>query len=305
MKSRDNFSAKVINLSKLQAAYICSRPTCKRFTVAPSITNEMMVQYMGKVAHIHAAAPEGPRYLKSMSVSERKSISNALFLCSTCADLIDKNSGIDFSAETLKSWKNQHRAWVLENLNKSDMQNDSISITSINQSGGINTNTVNIHAPSHQIVDQNKKADKKTFLRSKKIINDDLMHKLIKGLIYNAECQINDHFKLEHILEFYQKPINSFLNSEIELVKVLFTNSIPPLLEFIQANFDQWPYSQTITNFTIQLKPEFLRNTTYRNMNPGDREKWNVLFIELQGYVNMLRNCYDSYIKVIKQQLHI
>lgn len=52
---------------------------------------------MGKVAHITAAAVGGPRYMKELSEEDRKSITNAIFLCSNCADLIDKNKGIDYS----------------------------------------------------------------------------------------------------------------------------------------------------------------------------------------------------------------
>ena len=41
-----------------------------------------------------------------------------VFLCSVCAEMIDKNNGIDFSVETLRQWKTDHEKWVRDNLNK-------------------------------------------------------------------------------------------------------------------------------------------------------------------------------------------
>jgi hypothetical protein len=53
-----------------------------------------------------------------MLTSERASISNAIYLCADCADLIDKNGGADHSPELLHEWKLQHESWVRSNLNK-------------------------------------------------------------------------------------------------------------------------------------------------------------------------------------------
>jgi hypothetical protein len=53
-----------------------------------------------------------------MSPEERCAPANGIFLCGSCADLIDKNSGADFSIELLNRWKTDHEKWVSENLNK-------------------------------------------------------------------------------------------------------------------------------------------------------------------------------------------
>jgi hypothetical protein len=75
--------------------------------------------YIGKAAHITAAASGGPRYDESLTPQQRGAIENAIFLCSSCADMIDKNNGADFSTEVLREWKLQHESWVRRNLNKS------------------------------------------------------------------------------------------------------------------------------------------------------------------------------------------
>src|SRR5579864_8372764 len=100
--NRDDFSQRVINTSKMRAAFICSNPSCKAMTLFPSSEDENLVQYIGIAAHITSASPGGPRYDTSMMKEERESISNAIFLCSNCATLIDKNGGVDYPVATLK-----------------------------------------------------------------------------------------------------------------------------------------------------------------------------------------------------------
>lgn len=102
----------------MRAALICSNPDCRRQTVAPSGSDDETFTYLGKAAHISAAAAGGPRYDSEMSPQERSSISNAIFLCSSCADLIDRNEGKDFPVTVLRQWKVDHEQWVTSNLNK-------------------------------------------------------------------------------------------------------------------------------------------------------------------------------------------
>lgn len=51
--------------------------------------------------------------------AERSEISNAIFLCTVCADMIDKNNGLDFPADVLRQWKANHEVFVRKNQNKS------------------------------------------------------------------------------------------------------------------------------------------------------------------------------------------
>ncbi len=117
--TRDNFDAKTIETLAKRASYICSRPECRALTISPSSVSVDKYLYLGKAAHITSAASKGPRFDPSVTPEQRKSIENGIFLCSSCADMIDKNSGLDFSVEHLREWKSQHEAWVRSNLNKS------------------------------------------------------------------------------------------------------------------------------------------------------------------------------------------
>lgn len=116
--TRDNFLKPVVDALGKRAAFICSNPDCRAQTLAPSNRESMKYLYIGKAAHICAAAEGGPRYKVEMSREERAGIGNAIFLCSGCADMIDKNNGADFSEEMLRQWKADHESWVAQNLNK-------------------------------------------------------------------------------------------------------------------------------------------------------------------------------------------
>lgn len=66
---------------------------------------------IGKAAHIHAAAsgPGARRYLASMTRKERIHITNAIWLCATHADLIDRDE-VTYTADVLRAMKAEHEA---------------------------------------------------------------------------------------------------------------------------------------------------------------------------------------------------
>lgn len=272
--SRDNFPADVIKSSKMRAAYICSKPDCRAFTIAPSVENDLLVQYSGKVAHINAASKGGPRYEPAMTQFERTSIENALFLCSNCAELIDKNNGMDYPTTILRSWKEQHFKWVLENLNKSLPVRYEISIRSSHQLGGITANTVNINSSPGLVIDRNKQHDYETYLRVAVIIDEDFVEGFYKTIMNNADCTIDGTHQLDTIFSMLKKTSNSFLNPQLDVLRLKLLEALPPLINFISTHFDKWPYDQKVLNFTIQLHPDYLRDTSYKKMKWEDRQRW-------------------------------
>jgi hypothetical protein len=111
-KDRDEFPYSVYMRLRERAAYICSNPDCRRLTVGPHSDPKKSV-LTGKVCHIHAAALNGPRYNPEQTPEQRAGIENAIWLCSACADAIEKD--IDkYPAELLKEWKSDHERWVSE-----------------------------------------------------------------------------------------------------------------------------------------------------------------------------------------------
>lgn len=154
--NRDNFRPKIVEILKKRASFICSNPSCKKMTVAPSEIDEEKILYIGRAAHICAASKGGPRYDVNMTEDQRSSIENALFLCSNCADMIDDNGGIDFQVSQLKTWKNDHEKWVRDQINKamtnsSTIQQTVYNVSSQNQTGGITAGVVNFEKPGRHL----------------------------------------------------------------------------------------------------------------------------------------------------------
>jgi hypothetical protein len=100
--ARDNFNKPTIEKLKARVAHRCSNPECRVPTSAPSSCDR--VNNIGVAAHICAASPRGPRYKKSMTTDERKSIDNAIWLCSNCSIDIDRDE-ILYTVNLLNEWK--------------------------------------------------------------------------------------------------------------------------------------------------------------------------------------------------------
>lgn len=117
---RDEFPPKVRKTVAERAGYLCSNPFCNTLTIGPCEADEEISSNKGVAAHICAARANGPRYDINQSVTERKSISNAIWLCGSCSILIDKNDGVDYPKELLQDWKKNHVRLIKNNLEGAD-----------------------------------------------------------------------------------------------------------------------------------------------------------------------------------------
>ena len=100
---RDDFPQAAKQALAARAGHRCSRPNCRAATSGPKIDPEKVVN-VGVAAHISAASPQGPRFRADLSREQRMSIQNAIWLCQTCAKLVD-NDDERFSPNALRTWK--------------------------------------------------------------------------------------------------------------------------------------------------------------------------------------------------------
>lgn len=112
----DRFSGTTAGRAAKRAAYFCSNPVCRRLTIGPDSADESKSISTGKASHIRAASEGGPRYDPNQSSAQRRSISNAIWLCGACADLIDKNQGGSYPVVQLENWKLDHEALIKQCL---------------------------------------------------------------------------------------------------------------------------------------------------------------------------------------------
>lgn len=100
---RDDFSAGTKELLARRVGVVCSNPECRQSTSGPQADSAGSVN-IGVAAHISAASPGGARYEADLTAEQRADSSNGIWLCQTCAKLID-NDPIRFSRIVLEGWK--------------------------------------------------------------------------------------------------------------------------------------------------------------------------------------------------------
>ncbi|MGE3313706.1 MAG: hypothetical protein AB7O26_01235 [Planctomycetaceae bacterium] len=110
-KGRDDFPEVVKRTLGERAAYICSNPACRRPTIGPHSDPKLSLK-TGEACHIASAAPGGPRFNSEQSSDERRSIENAIWLCTECSTRVDRDE-VRFPAGDLLRWKSEHESWLI------------------------------------------------------------------------------------------------------------------------------------------------------------------------------------------------
>lgn len=105
---RDDFTITVKEELAKRVAFLCSNPGCRQPTSGPQASPSGTVN-IGVVAHITAASSGGPRYNPSLSAVARASAENGIWLCQTCAKLIDSDQS-RYTVEKLREWKSDAEA---------------------------------------------------------------------------------------------------------------------------------------------------------------------------------------------------
>lgn len=77
---------------------------------------------IGKAAHITAASEGGPRYDRNLTSAQRKHISNGIWLCSSCADIIDLDEDT-YPTTLLKDWVASAERHAKRRLNSGTQDN--------------------------------------------------------------------------------------------------------------------------------------------------------------------------------------
>jgi hypothetical protein len=126
---RDDFSLKTKELLAKRVANRCSNPGCRHLTSGPQEDPTKAVN-IGVAAHITAASADGPRFDRSLMPDERRSVENGIWLCQSCAKLVD-NDPIRYGADVLRQWKvlaEESAARELESRRSIDTDSDQVFI---------------------------------------------------------------------------------------------------------------------------------------------------------------------------------
>jgi hypothetical protein len=100
---RDEFPARIKEELAKRVGFLCSNPGCRQPTSGPQSEPSGSVN-IGVAAHITAAASGGPRFDDNISSTERQSARNGIWLCQSCAKLIDSDVS-KYTQDKLVEWK--------------------------------------------------------------------------------------------------------------------------------------------------------------------------------------------------------
>jgi hypothetical protein len=100
---RDDFTDEVKRILAARTGNACSNPDCRAVTSGPQNDSTKALN-VGVAAHITAAAEGGERYNPALSSQERRHPDNGIWLCQTCAKLVDNDSS-RFTERLLRAWK--------------------------------------------------------------------------------------------------------------------------------------------------------------------------------------------------------
>lgn len=165
---RDEFTAGTKETMAKRVGYRCSNPNCRTLTCGPSDVEDKSIS-IGVAAHVTAASPGGKRYDSSLTAKQRKNISNGIWLCESCAKLIDTDEQ-RFPIEILKRWKEvseQAASFDVENKTYDEIEKivQNVSVVSINQSGGQTAQTIVNKAPVRRDISRDCSAISKILRR--------------------------------------------------------------------------------------------------------------------------------------------
>lgn len=109
-----DFSRTTIDALSRRAALRCNNPDCDRLTTGPNTDSDKATN-IGEAAHIFGARPRSARYRAELLDVERAAISNAIWLCSGCHGLVDKDEA-RYGVELLLLWRANHEEKILREL---------------------------------------------------------------------------------------------------------------------------------------------------------------------------------------------
>lgn len=116
--TKDSFTRAIVNILAKRAANICSNPECRAITSGPAKEDGRVIM-VGEAAHVYGARPGSARYDPLMSSTQRRAITNAVWLCKNCHKIADDDS-VNFSPSLLFEWRNIHEKYIMDRLGKTN-----------------------------------------------------------------------------------------------------------------------------------------------------------------------------------------
>lgn len=112
--AKRNYTDRTLKLLWGRAAGRCAVPEC-RVELFAEATDYDPIVVIGDIAHVNAAADDGPRAEPGLTPAERNAYENLILLCKNCHTRIDGQPGANAVAH-LHAMKHAHEDWVRASL---------------------------------------------------------------------------------------------------------------------------------------------------------------------------------------------
>jgi hypothetical protein len=109
-----SYTDRTLKLLWGRAAGRCAMPECRVELFADATRYDPIV-VIGEIAHVAAAADDGPRAVSELATAQRNDYDNLILLCQNCHARIDGQTGF-YSIARLQDLKQAHEAWVRASL---------------------------------------------------------------------------------------------------------------------------------------------------------------------------------------------
>jgi hypothetical protein len=278
----------------------------------------------GRICHIKARQPGGPRYDSSQSDEERHSFRNLLLLCPIHHDVIDSDPD-SYTVERLLEIKSKHEDRQTEG-NEPDDQIATALITAIgsnsisggsllfgqNQSGGQMANQITnlllqpdiSAALERDLKTRRDTHDTEIFRRSDAILNEAMLDQGFSLLL--GDHSYHESFRSPIIIfcDFFDKIENEYLNSNLAPLTFELTVALKELLSFIAIHFFVFPESQRYDDTRYCLYPDLCIDRRGSG-EPEEMSKYDKYTEQLRQVVNKASKAYVTYRRAIKQTLFL
>ncbi|WP_013627478.1 HNH endonuclease [Rubinisphaera brasiliensis] len=198
---RDNFRTKIKQLLARRVGFRCSNPKCRKATSGPDSTGTMSVS-IGVAAHIAAASDGGPRFDGELTPEERMSAVNGIWLCQTCAKLIDSDL-TKYTREVLIDWKEtaEHLAAAdLQGITASKSTDSDTSITFRAEDWSMWKNRGNLPGDSVVIIDGWKRGDVRYSVRFRlrnNLAHEEVLHRFRMEFMDGPNLVLSDEYAFD------------------------------------------------------------------------------------------------------------